>query len=63
LINREPHSAHISILKEEGFRIVCDKQRKEKSRISRDELAPKFKSISNDDLTTRGAFIQAIKIK
>ena len=61
LINREPHSVHISILNEEGFHVVCDIQIKEESGISKDELAPRFRSISNDDLTTRSAFIQARK--
>lgn len=61
LINREPHSVHISILNEEGFCVVCDKQIREKSGISRDQLAPRFKSMPNDDLITRSAFIQAKK--
>ncbi|MEC4686588.1 MAG: methyltransferase domain-containing protein [Nitrospirota bacterium] len=62
LLNREPHSTHVAIMKEEGFRVVCDKKIKSKSRFTIDDLASRFKSISDDDLTTSGAFIQAVKI-
>lgn len=62
LLNREPHSTHLTILKEEGFNILCDKKVKSESIFTLDDLAPRFKSISEDDLTTSGAFIQATKI-
>jgi len=61
LINREPHSTHIEILKEVGFEIVCDQVIKSKSTITREKLARKFKNISDDDLIISGAFIQAKK--
>lgn len=61
-LNREPHSMHIALLKEEGYRVVCDKVSESKSSLTKLELAPRFKSISDDDLTTSGAFIQAMKI-
>jgi hypothetical protein len=61
LLNREPHSTHIKILEEEGFNIVCDKKTKSKSGITRNELTQRFKDISDDDITTSSAFIQAIK--
>ena len=60
-LNREPHSTHIAILKEEGFRVVCDKTIKSKSNLTKVTLAPRFQSLSDDDLTTSGAFIQAVK--
>ncbi len=63
LLNREPHSTHLSILKEEGFKILCDKKIKSESRFTIDDLAPRFsKSIDEEDITTSGAFIQAVKI-
>ncbi len=62
LLNREPHSTHTSILEEEGYRVVIDNKIKSKSSITRDNLASRFKSITDDDLTTSGAFIQAVKI-
>ena len=60
-LNREPHSTHIAILIEEGFKVVCDKTIKKESSLTINDLAPKFKSISDDDLITSGAFIQAVK--
>lgn len=62
LLNREPHSTHITIMKEEGYKIVCDIEIKSESSHTRDDLASRFKYITDDDLTTSGAFIQAVKI-
>lgn len=61
LINRKPHSIHIGILREEKFRIVCDRTIKTTSNIKRNDLARKFKHITDEDLITSGAFIQAVK--
>jgi predicted SAM-dependent methyltransferase len=61
LVNREPYSAHLRLLSVTGFHIVFEKKVKSQSNISRDNLATKFKHLSDDDLTTSGAFIQAIK--
>ena len=61
LINREPHSAHITMLEKEDFKILCDKKVRSKSKISRKSLTRRFSDISDDDLTTSGAFIQAVK--
>lgn len=61
LINREPHSTHIKIMKEEGFFVICDKKINSESRFTINDLAPKFRSFSNDDLTISGAFIQGVK--
>jgi hypothetical protein len=61
LLNREPHSTHIRILKEQNFNIVCDQLVKSKSNFTRRDLARKFKSITDDDLITSGSFIQAVK--
>jgi hypothetical protein len=63
LLNRHPHSTHLAILKEEGFKILCDKKITSKSIFTLNDLSLRFKSISKGDLTTSGAFIQAIKIK
>lgn len=59
LINREPHSTHMQILKEQGFDILCNKTIKSKSKFSIEDLSARFRSISEDDLTTSGTFIQA----
>jgi len=60
-INREPHSVHISYLNKVGFNIVCDIKIKSESNIDRNKLAPEFHTISEDDLTTSGAFVIAAK--
>ena len=62
LLNREPHSTHIAILNERGFDVICDRTFKSESNLTADDLAPRFRSITDDDMTTSGAFIQAMKI-
>jgi hypothetical protein len=61
LLNREPHSTHIELIEDEGFRVVCDDKTTSESKLTLNQLAPKFRSISQDDLITSGAFIQAVK--
>lgn len=61
LLNRRLHSEHINLLEKFGFKIVCDLKTKDTSGIKRESLAPKFKDMSDDDLITSTAFIQAIK--
>ncbi len=61
LLNRQPHSAHVDLLSRSGFRTVCDIPRKTTSGIRREHLASRFKNVSDDDLTTSGAFMQAVK--
>jgi len=61
LLNRRPHSAHIEFLKKYGFEIVCDVRFEKASKIKQKHLASQFKSLSEEDLITSGAFIQAVK--
>ena len=61
LLNRMPHSGHRQLLIECHFDIVTEVRRKAASEIHRAELAPAFRSMSDDDLTTTGALLQAIK--
>lgn len=61
LINREPHSTHVAMLAEEGFRIVCDDRFVTDSRVTISDLAPRFQSMSSEDLVTSAAFIQGVK--
>ena len=60
-INRMPLSAHVSLLKEQGFDIRLQEETRTESYIPRDRLAPSFQDISEDDLTTSSVFIQATK--
>jgi hypothetical protein len=58
LINRQPHSEHLRLLSETGFTVVCDEAANGPA-IERRKLAPRFAALSDADLTTSGAFIQA----
>jgi len=59
LLNREPHSAHVALLKKEGFRIEHEQRAPLKSNLMRTALAPRFALITDDDLHTSGSFIVA----
>ena len=62
LINREPYSTHIRLLKDNNFNILCVmKSISASSVIKRNDLAPKFRDMPEEDLTISGAFIQAVK--
>lgn len=61
LLNRQPHSVHINLLKKIGFEIICDIKTKDTSGIDRKSLSSRFKNMSDDDLITRETFIQAVK--
>ncbi|HBP89236.1 MAG TPA: methyltransferase domain-containing protein [Nitrospirales bacterium] len=61
LLNREPHSTHIRLIKEVGFKILCDEIVYSKSEVRKEDLAIRFRSLDKEDLLTSGAFIQAIK--
>ena len=60
-LNREPHSTHINLLRKAGFTIVSDEKCHTPSRIRSTQLASRFRGMSSEDLTTSGAFIQAVK--
>ena len=61
LLNREPHSTHINLIKEAGFKILCDKTVHSVSGVKREDLAPPYREIQEEDLYTSGAFILATK--
>jgi SAM-dependent methyltransferase len=58
LINREPHSTHLRLLGEAGFAVICD-DRVPAPPLARDRLAARFAGMSDTDLATSGAYIQA----
>lgn len=60
-INREPLSTHLGMLQQQGFTIVCNTRTISESRYSSDQLAPKFRTLSGDDLVTSDTFIQGVK--
>ena len=61
LINRLPASAHLALLQEQGFEIREQTRDRAAPAVPRGKLAPGFRDLSEDDLTTAGAFIQAHK--
>jgi hypothetical protein len=61
LLNRQPHSVHSNLLRKFGFEVICDIKTEDPSGIERKSLSARFKNISDDDLITCSAFIQAVK--
>jgi len=61
LLNREPASTHVRMLRESGLEIVHEARVHTPSDIARDRLATRFRSFSDEDLTTRAIFLLAVK--
>lgn len=61
LLNREPHSTHLRLLKESRFKIVWDNPVYSESGITKEDLAAPFREFTKEDLCTSGTFIQATK--
>ena len=59
--NREPHSTHIMLLRDAGCQVVTDERIVRPSGVRRAQLASRFRHLSDDDLTTSSALIQAVK--
>jgi hypothetical protein len=61
-LNREPHSTHIALIERAGCRVVRDERTIRQSGIARAQLAPCFRRLTDEDLTTSSALIQAVKL-
>jgi hypothetical protein len=62
MLNREPHSSHLQLLRQTGFEIVSDFTTRDFSGVKQDSLAAKFQDrLDADDLSTSGALIQCLK--
>lgn len=59
LINRAPISEHIAYLTTAGLRVTTEIRVSSPSTITRSKLAPRFRGLSDHDLTTTGAYILA----
>lgn len=59
LLNRQPHSVHVNLIERCGFRILLDKTVRAASELRREQLSGRFRALSDEDLTTSGAFIVA----
>lgn len=61
-INREPHSTHIALIEKMGCRIVRDERTIRPSAITREQLAPRFRHLTDEDMVTSSALVQAVKL-
>lgn len=61
LLNRKPHSEHLRQLRANGFRVVMDRRVHSDSNLRKSQLAIRFRHLSDEDLTTSGAFVVATK--
>ena len=61
LINRQPASVHLRLLQEAGFHVVTQQKFNRNDGISRQELAPLWADISEDDLNCSGLYVIARK--
>jgi len=60
LLNREPYSTHLRLLAENGFTAVGGQATRADPVIARERLAPRFRHLTDQDLTTPTAVIQAV---
>lgn len=61
-INRWTRSMHVDAVRAAGFDVVTDLPAPGNSTINRLSLSARFKDVPDDDLTSGGAFIQAIRV-
>jgi hypothetical protein len=61
-INREPHSTHIALIEKMGCRVARDERTTRPFGITRAQLAPRFRHLTDEDLVTSSALIQAVKL-
>jgi hypothetical protein len=61
MINRQPASAHLRLMQEAGFRLVTHQKFTRLDGIGRDELAPRWSDISDEDLNCSGVYVIATK--
>ncbi len=60
-LNRAAHSTHLQIIRSLGYEILCDERSEVPPAISRRQLASRFQHLTDEDLRTSSAFIQARK--
>lgn len=58
-VNRQPFSEYLALLDAAGFEVLEVQRGRRMDGITRERLAPRFRSMSDDDLTTQSAFIVA----
>jgi hypothetical protein len=61
LLNRQPYSTHERLLRDHGFKLLRAVKLTSDNGVARSQLAKRFAAMSDEDLTTSGAFVQATK--
>jgi len=61
MINRQPASVHLRLIQEAGFRVVTHQKFMRKDGIRRQELAPRWADITDEDLNCSGMYVIATK--
>ncbi|MDQ6670139.1 MAG: methyltransferase domain-containing protein [Chloroflexota bacterium] len=61
LLNRQPHSRHLEIIRRSGFELVADVSTRRTVGLKRSDLASEFADMSDDDLVTSESYVLAIK--
>jgi len=60
-INREPLATHLQLIAAAGLEVVNVHRTIQASTIARSDLAPRFRTVSEEDLRTSSAIVQAVK--
>jgi hypothetical protein len=61
MINRQPASVHLKLMQEAGFNLVTHQKFSRNDGVRREELAPRWSDISEDDLNCSGVYVIATK--
>lgn len=61
MINRHPASVHLQLMREAGFRVVHEQKFLRHDGIRRDQLAPRWADISDEDFNCSGLYVIATK--
>lgn len=62
LINRQPCSVHLDLVRQNGFEVTCSLQRYRDDGIARGALSSRWQSLSDDDLNCCELFFQARRL-
>lgn len=57
LLNRAPYSVHLALMESQGFEVLDELLVKKPNDLARRQLAPPYRQLSEEDLTTSGAFM------
>jgi len=61
LLNREVCSRHLQLIEDSGLNVVNKIRFRQQSLLTKQDLTPYYKDISDEDLSTSGVFVQAMK--